>query len=64
MGPFAALEAALRLVATDYAETDLLRMRHQIIASTPSLSTPLREAAAAAGDRGHRRAASVRQARG
>ena len=40
MGPFAALEAALRLVATDYAqERDLLRMRHQIVASTPSLST-------------------------
>ncbi len=38
--PFAALEAALRLVATDYAqERDLLRMRHQIVASTPSLST-------------------------
>lgn len=40
MGPFAALESALRLVATDYAqERDLLRMRHQIVTSTPSLST-------------------------
>jgi AcrR family transcriptional regulator len=38
--PFPALEAALRLVATDYAqERDLLRLRHQIISSTPSLST-------------------------
>ena len=38
--PFTALEAALRLVSTDYAlERDLLRMRHQIITSTPSLST-------------------------
>ena len=38
--PFTALEAALRRVSTDYAlERDLLRMRHQIITSTPSLST-------------------------
>lgn len=40
MRPFPALEAALRLVATDYAhERELLRLRHQVITSTPSLST-------------------------
>jgi AcrR family transcriptional regulator len=38
--PFQALESAMRMVAADYAEYgDVLRLRHHIVTSTPSLRT-------------------------
>jgi AcrR family transcriptional regulator len=40
LSPFRALESAMRALAADYAgERDMLRVRHMIVRSTPSLAT-------------------------